>query len=194
MTKHVDTAFERHFSEPPVVAVKEGRTHCEACKEPLDPTMMHKCHGNQMYQPPVFSSTEITEKCPKCAETGVLVKPGSVGTWRIYVVVCSGCRTYVYLPVEDMGEAIANWNRIASCGASGEPSWATWRADMPGDDERLRIYIRPENSQITLRVNASLPDLTNYHGACPAVHVEGETCNWCKNTGTIPPTKPEGAQ
>ena len=177
MTKHVDTAFERHFSEPPVVEVKEGRTHCEACKEPLDPNVMHKCHGNKEYQPPTYSSTEITGKCPRCDAAGVLVKPGPAGTWRIYVVICSGCRTYVYSPVEDMAEAIVNWNRIAGCGASGEPSWATWRAALPGDDERTNV-IRSDVKPVT-------PNLTSYKGACPAVHVEGEVCDLCQNTGEV---------
>ena len=194
MTKHVDTAFERHFSEPPVVAVKEGRTHCEACQEALDPNVMHKCHGNQEYQAPVFSTTEITEKCPKCSGTAVLVIPGPFGAWPIYVVVCRDCRMYVYPPNEAKAEAIANWNRIAACGESGEPSWAQWRADMPGDDERQKVVLLPENSQITLQTDALHPDLTNYRGACPAVHVEGQVCDWCENTGTIPPTKPEGAK
>jgi hypothetical protein len=182
MTKHVDTAFERHFSEPPVVAVKEGRTHCEACKEPLDPTVMHKCHGNQEYQAPVFSSTEVTEPCPEC-DTGEgklhEVRSGS------FVVVCATCRTYLYPDyLTPKNVAINSWNFEAATKRKGV--WPIWRADLPGDDERENV--------IQSEAKPSHPDLTNYQGACPAVHVEGETCDWCENTGTIPPTKLEGAQ
>ena len=53
MTHQVDTALDRTFSEPPNVAVSATRTHCEACHEPLDPNVMHKCHGNKEWEPPV---------------------------------------------------------------------------------------------------------------------------------------------
>jgi len=33
-------------TEPPVLLVSDSRTHCEACLEPLDPNVMHKCAGN----------------------------------------------------------------------------------------------------------------------------------------------------
>lgn len=33
-------------TEPPLLAVSNSRTHCNACLEPLDPNVMHKCAGN----------------------------------------------------------------------------------------------------------------------------------------------------
>ena len=105
----IETGFGKEFSEPPNVTVSAARTHCEACKEPLDPNVMHNCHGNKEWKP-----THVA-----IVETG----------------------------------------------------------DTP--ETRIRPELRP----------AVHPDLTNYKGVCPAVHVEGEICDWCENTGTIPPTK-----
>jgi len=186
MTKSVDTAFERHFSEPPVVAVKEGRTHCEACKEPLDPTVMHKCHGNQEYQAPTVSATDITEICPApgCVGDGVLVESQTIHGGA-FVVVCDTCGTYAHPLVVSRETAIESWN-AAPRNTGGLTFWPKWLAHLPGDDERANV--------IQSDAKPSHPDLANYRGACPAVHVEGETCDWCENTGTIPPTKPEGAQ
>ncbi len=87
MTNPIDTALDRTFSEPPDVKVSATRTHCDACGEPLDVSVMHKCHGNKGCEPPVLQP--------------------------------------------------------------------------------------------------AAPDMTNYKGACPAVHVEGETCDWCGGTGVI---------
>lgn len=192
MSKHVDTAFERHFSEPPVVAVKEGRTHCEACKEPLDPTVMHKCHGNQEYQAPV-SHTEITEVCPDCGGEGILGKMERWGAGSspavTYIVICKACRTCLGPEVDSAANAIHTWNAQVLSGKSANR--AKWLAMLPGDDERANII--PSDS-IPSDVKASHPDLTSYRGACPATHVEGQVCKLCENTGTIPPTKPEGAQ
>lgn len=98
----IETGFGKEFSEPPNVTVSAVRTHCEACKEPLDPNVMHKCHGNQEWKP------------------------------------------------------------------TQDPT------------PRPEHYTAPEPAH---------PDLTNYQGSCPAVHIEGEVCDWCENTGTIPPTK-----
>ena len=190
MTKSVDTAFERHFSEPPVVAVKEGRTHCEACKESLDPSVMHKCHGNREYQA-AESHTEITEKCPDCGSDGVLGKIeriiGAVQT--MFVLVCKDCRTFVHPEVTTAADAILGWNKaiIWQRKTGSLVEWVKWLADLPGDDERANVI--PNESK-----PARHPDLTTYRGACPAVHIEGHECPMCEGTGTVPPTKPEGAQ
>lgn len=177
----IETGFGKEFSEPPNVAVSAERTHCEACQEPLDPNVMHKCHGNKHYEPPVFSSTEITARCPEC-ETGegVLLSLPFYGVVEC-VVVCRSCRRYLYPLVSDSGKAIANWNEQAATGKKG--CWPLWRAALPGDDER--------SNSVVSKPTPAHPDLTNYQGACPAVHVEGEVCDWCENTGTIPPTKGE---
>ncbi len=189
MTKNVDTAFERHFSEPPVVTVKTDRTHCEACKEPLAPDVMHKCAGNQEYQAPVISSTEITEKCPECAGDGIVVKQEMFGlnkTITSYAVVCGKCRTYLWPLVQHLGEAIEKWNRLARSGGKG--CWPKFLAHLPGDDERANVI---PSDTIPSNVKASHPDLSGYKGACPAVHIEGHECPMCEGTNVIPPTKPE---
>lgn len=60
---HIDTAFDRTFSEPPAVTVAENRTHCEACQEPLHPDVMHKCAGNEEWKLPVLTSpVELTTR------------------------------------------------------------------------------------------------------------------------------------
>jgi RNase P subunit RPR2 len=195
MTRHVDTAFERHFSEPPVLSVKEGRTHCEACREPLDPNVMHKCHGNQEFQP-ADSHTEITEKCPDCGSVGILrkIERPTAAIQTAFVVICKDCRTFVHPEVTAPADAIFGWNKAVAKQARDMNlvTWPKWLADLPGDDERKLTFEVPE-SWAAAKVH---PNLTSYQGACPAVHVEGETCDLCENTGTIPPTKPEteGAQ
>jgi hypothetical protein len=75
------------LSAPPDVTVRTGRTHCEHCKEALDPAVYHKCAGNEEYKPPAQA--------------------------------------------------------------------------------------------------AAMPNLAGYKGACPVVHVEGEACLLCDNTGVI---------
>jgi hypothetical protein len=75
------------LSAPPEVTVKTDRTHCEHCNEPLDPTVYHKCAGNEEYKPPLQA--------------------------------------------------------------------------------------------------AVMPDVSNYRGACPGVHVEGKVCKLCDNSGVI---------
>jgi transcription elongation factor Elf1 len=187
VTKHVDTAFERHFSEPPVVTVKADRTHCEACQEPLDPSVMHKCHGNQEYQPPVISSTKITEACPDCKGIVVLVQRGDPGH-ETYTCVCGNCRTFVTAEVPSKMTAILIWNDVAmrarASGTSGV--WPKWMAGLPGDDERMNVI--PSDAK------PSHPDLSNYTGACPATHIEGHECPMCEGTGMVPPRKSEGAR
>jgi len=171
MSKHVDTAFELHFSEPPVVAVKEGRTHCEACKEPLDPAVMHKCHGNKEYQAPVISSTEITALC-QCGGKGILHKIERAGIPSYYVVVCEKCRSFFYPEVATQESAIHGWN----VGASSAVTAPKWLAALPGDDERANI--------IASDGKPSHPDLTDYTGACVC---EGQdpACTLCQGTGVI---------
>jgi len=34
------------LTEPPLLAVTNSRTHCNACQGALDPNVMHKCAGN----------------------------------------------------------------------------------------------------------------------------------------------------
>ena len=34
------------LTEPPLLAVSNSRTHCDACGERLDPNAMHRCDGN----------------------------------------------------------------------------------------------------------------------------------------------------
>lgn len=179
----IETGFGKEFSEPPSVSVSDTRTHCEACKEPLDPSVMHKCHGNQEYQTPV-SHTEITEAC-RCGGNGVLHKIKRSGITAYYVVVCEKCRTFFYPEVATRASAMHGWNVGAASGVAG-PKWI---AALPGDDERANV-IRSELQA------ARHPDLTAYKGACPAVHVDGEACDLCEGTGIVPPTKPEseGAQ
>jgi len=183
VTKHVDTAFERHFSEPPVVAVKEGRTHCEACKEPLDPSVMHKCHGNQEYQAPVVSATEITQRCPECSTgEGVLLSLPFYGVVE-HVVVCKTCRRYLYPLVNDPGKAISSWNEQAMRGLKG--CWPVWRAALPGDDERANV--------IQGDAKPAQPDLANYTGECPkcrggrdlVFNAESVGCDLCGGKGVI---------
>lgn len=190
MTKQVDTGFERHFSEPPVLAVKEGRTHCEACKEALDPTVMHKCHGNQEYQP-VISYTEITEACPACHEkSGKLFNVGG-GPYG-NVVICEACHTFVSAPVEQSPDAVYAWNAIISARGDIVPEggWPKWHALLPGDDERISTALANVLRPSTTPTSVQRPDLTNYRGVCPISHVEGQDCHLCENTGVIPPTKP----
>lgn len=174
----IATGFGKEFSEPPNVTVSAARTHCEACQEPLDPNVMHKCHGNKQYEPPVFSWTEITELCPACMGEGVLVERETFQA-KTFVVVCKSCRTYVWPEVAIQSSAISYWNAAERNGSL--TGWPKWLAHMPGDDERSNVV---ENE-----VKPAHPDLANYQGACPAVHVEGEICDWCENTGTIPPTR-----
>jgi len=180
MTKSVDTAFERHFSEPPVVAVKEGRTHCEACKEPLNPDVMHKCHGNKEHEPPVFSSTEITEICPRCKGEGALIER-EVFQGLTYVVVCKTCRVYVWPEVSIASDAIRCWNSAPRNGTEG---WPVWLADMPGDDTRANV-IQSETQP------PRHPDLRNYKGVCPECKGTGQNvlgdadCDDCAGTGVI---------
>jgi len=49
------------FSEPPVLTIKEGRTHCEACGAALAPDVMHKCAGNEEYKPLAAAGMSIPE-------------------------------------------------------------------------------------------------------------------------------------
>ncbi len=183
MTNKVDTAFERHFSEPPVVAVKEGRTHCEACKEALDPTVLHKCHGNQEYQAPVYSTTDITETCPVegCGGDGVLVERDTL-QGKSFVIVCKVCRTFVWPEVTEKSQAIHEWNATAK---QSSGYWPKWRAELPGDDERATVIASD------VKLGPHHPDLANYRGKCPGPHIDGHQCPKCEGTGVIPPTKPE---
>lgn len=34
------------LTEPPTLAQTTSRTHCEACGQMLDPSIMHRCDGN----------------------------------------------------------------------------------------------------------------------------------------------------
>lgn len=177
----IETGFGKEFSEPPNVTVSAARTHCEACQEPLDPNVMHKCHGNKHYEPPVVSYTHITEPCPECGGGGMVAKQEMWGLAKIltsYAIVCEKCRTYLWPLVDNIGDAIASWNAQAMTGRKG--CWPKWLAGLPNDE---RVSQTPQN------IKPLPPDLTAYQGACPAVHVEGEVCDWCENTGTIPPTK-----
>lgn len=180
----IETGFGKEFSEPPNVSVSGARINCEACGATLDVNVMHKCHGNKEYQPPVFSSSEITELCPVCPTEGVLVERDTFQE-KTFVVVCKSCRTYVWPEVSARETAIHSWNAAAR----GAPqSWPKWLADMPGDDERVAVIAGDRNNGVALLAKSA--DLTNYRGACPAVHVEGEDCHLCENTGMVPPTKP----
>lgn len=39
------------ITDPPEVTIKTNRTHCEHCKEPLAPDIVHKCAGNEKHHP-----------------------------------------------------------------------------------------------------------------------------------------------
>ena len=160
----IETGFGKEFSEPPSVAVSTDRTHCSACKEPLDPAVMHQCHGNQQHQAPVVSFTDITEACPECLGDGVLVDARSAGV-LVYVVVCKDCRTYLWPLVSTREEAIASWNLQALSRKKG--CWPVWLVDMPG--------LPPVISTPVIEAKASHPDLSNYKGVCP-------TCRGLKGT------------
>lgn len=184
MSHKVDTAFDRTFSEPPQVSVSGARTHCEACKEPLEPSVMHKCHGNKHYEPLVVSSTQITEACPACGGQGVLVENASPHTpsGTAAVVVCKDCRTYLYSPfeIQSLQVAIALWNGQAM---TSKGPWPKWLADLPGEDERKRTAPRPEEK-------GGHPDLTAYKGSCPRCMREGNPdfnpeCELCGGKGVI---------
>lgn len=59
------------ITDPPILEHKEGRTHCEACQEPLQPDVLHKCHGNQEHQPsaPAPRHPDLSNYqgvCPQC--------------------------------------------------------------------------------------------------------------------------------
>lgn len=203
----IETGFGKEFSEPPNVTVSGARTHCDACKEPLDPSVMHKCHGNQEYQAPVISSTEITEACPDCGGAPVLVERKDFQS-PTYVLVCGTCRTFVASETLSVTDAIYGWNLMAPRKAGMIGNWPKWRAGLPGDDERANVI--PQTG-----ATGGHPDLTNYNGACPDCHRSGsitknckycngsnencETCGGlgefevacarCEGTGTIPPTK-----
>lgn len=193
----VETAEGIPFSEPPNVIVSSARSHCEACKEPLDPNVMHKCDGNKHYEPPVFSSTEITELCPACLGEGVLVERETFQA-KTFVVVCKSCRTYVWPEVTARAAAIYSWNSALRDGSL--TGWPKWLAELPGDDERTNIIPNLSSARPSPH-----PDLTNYQGVCPKCYGgrglvinadTGETpiCDLCENTGTVPPTKSEDAQ
>lgn len=191
----IETGFGKEFSEPPNVTVSAARTHCEACQEPLDPNVMHKCHGNKHFEPRAVSHAHITEACPECdTGEGVLIT-AHVVQGQAFSVVCKACRTYLWPLVTDKGEAIASWNTAAATHKKG--CWPRWLAGLPGDDEHspvMQTFTSGESHGGYVGVDyRSHPDLSSYKGACPAVHVEGEVCDWCENTGTIPPTK-EDAQ
>lgn len=177
MTDRVETAFGREFSEPPNVSVSSSRTHCEACQEPLAPDVVHKCHGNKHYEPPVISSTEITQACPDCrglnASVLICLWDGAPNT---YVVVCKDCRTFLCGEVDSRERAIHGWNLVASSGISS--IWSKWKAALPGDDEAKRVAPKVDGI-------VGHPDLTNYKGVCPAMHVKGEVCSWCGGKGVI---------
>lgn len=158
----IETGFGKEFSEPPNVTVSAARTHCEACQEPLDPNVMHKCHGNKHYEPPVVSYTHITEPCPECGGGGMVAKQemwGLAKTLTSYAIVCEKCRTYLWPLVDNIGDAIASWNAQAMTGKKG--CWPKWLADMPGVDEAARATAQ------AIGIVPGTPDLTNYKGICP---------------------------
>lgn len=64
----VETAEGVPFSEPPQVTVKVDRTHCEACKEPLDPNVMHKCEGNKEWEPVDLNKVDWMSTQPDLAK------------------------------------------------------------------------------------------------------------------------------
>jgi len=47
------------LSDPPVLTVKENRTHCEACGAKLEPNVMHKCAGNEEWKPQTITSQDV---------------------------------------------------------------------------------------------------------------------------------------
>lgn len=47
------------LSYPPVLTQSEARTHCDACKEALDPTVAHVCKGNAHWHPYAVDSVDL---------------------------------------------------------------------------------------------------------------------------------------
>lgn len=97
MTHNVDTAFDRTFSDPPNVTVSAQRTHCEACQEPLDPHVMHKCAGNEEWKPPLEQPrhpdlTNYKGVCPGCNGVGYKIVPADdpLVETRAHCGLCKG--------------------------------------------------------------------------------------------------------
>lgn len=61
----MSTAESISMGFPPELTISKDRTHCEACKLPLDPAVMHRCAGNEEWKPDpaplAFDTTPVTK-------------------------------------------------------------------------------------------------------------------------------------